>query len=360
MKRNISTHTLRNLNCLIGIIMLFLIMTTYPVPICAQGQRLSADTLFSFVEQEIGLSSGEMKSVKNGRVVTKKLGTDVKHEVAMFSIARIDVSADVFLSRYGKDNLSVELVKADSWGLFSDPPQLADVQQLTVPSTDIGELKKSNVGDSKVKGPADLLDAFRQLDSSASDYQQQADALLQRELLAYAEKYAQQGAAGMLEYADKKKLVSVADQFQDILTQSPYLTTAIPELPAYLTGYPQAQLPNATSQLFWMIENFGGQAKRPTITVNHRVSYQPEPESLVVASKQLYANHYYEAGLGLTVMVKDPDNAANSVYLLHISRSRIDALRDVPKLLAGDLYKGAEDLLDEKMTLIKQQIEAGK
>jgi hypothetical protein len=151
----------------------------------------------------------------------------------------------------------------------------------------------------------------------------------------------------------------VVDEFKGILAQSSELNRVAPELPSFLAGYPQAQLPDGVNQLFWMIENFGGRAKRPTISLNRRVSYQPLPGSLILASKQLYATHYYEAALGVTVMVNDPDNPDAGIYLLHFSRSRIDALRDVPKLLARDLYKGAEDLLKEKLTLIKQQIEAG-
>ena len=62
----------------------------------------------------------------------------------------------------------------------------------------------------------------------------------------------------------------------------------------------------------------------------------------------------------MTMMVNDPHNPDAGLYLLHLSRSRIDALRGVPKFLARNLYKGAEDLLKEKLTLIKQQIEAGR
>lgn len=322
----------------------------------AEAQDFSTN-LFQFLENEIKLSTGELKSVRAGRVVTKKLDTDVKQEVAMFSIARLAVAPEAFLTRYGQGTFSIELIKADAWGTFSTPPKPEDIQKLAVPSTDIKDLKKSEIGDSKVKGPVALLDAFRALDPSASDYQQQADAVLQSNLLQYAQQYLQQGNAGLIEYDDKKDPIKVAEEFQDILAQSPYLGTYRPELRAYLEQYPGGQLPGAENHLFWMVENFGGQANRPTITMNHFITYQPPDGELWAASKQIYANHYYEAALGLTVMVDDPETTEPGVYLLHISRSRIDALRSVPGFLAGDLYKGAEDLLDEKMTLIKQQIE---
>jgi hypothetical protein len=107
-----------------------------------------------------------------------------------------------------------------------------------------------------------------------------------------------------------------------------------------------------------MKENFGGKAKRATVSVNHVVFYQPEASGeAIVASKQLYANHYYEASLGLTMMVEDPESSEPGFYLMHINRSRIDVLREVPRFLAGDLFKGARELLDKKMKTVKKNAE---
>lgn len=73
-------------------------------------------------------------------------------------------------------------------------------------------------------------------------------------LLAYVREYARHGNAGLVEYHDKKTPVKVADEFQGILAQSSELNTVAPELPAFLAGYPQAQLPDGVIHLFWMIE----------------------------------------------------------------------------------------------------------
>lgn len=356
MRLNTQNRSMLATHIVWGFVIFCLVVVMGNFPLAAQEQRVS-DNLFEFLEKQMDLSKRELNSTKSGKVVTKKLDTDVKQEVAMFAIARIDVSADTFLAEYGKDTFSIELAASGSWGFFSMPPVPEDVQELVVPSTDIDDLKKSNVGDSKVKGPLELLDAFRQLDDSISDYQQQADAIFQRELLRYAQNYVQQGNAGLVEYRDKEDPVKVAEELQDILKQSPYLDVYMPELRPYLEQYPKSELPGATSQLFWKIENFGTKAKRPTISINHFVMYQPKDNELIAASKQLYANHYYETALGLTVMVKDPENPESAIYLMHISRSRIDALREVPKFLAGDLYKAAEELLDQKMNIIKQELE---
>ena len=105
MKRTTLSHALRNSWFCLGLIMLLMSLAAQPAPINAQEQRLSADTLFRFVEQDIGLSGGEMGALKNGRVLTKRLDTNIKHEIAMFGIARIDVPASAFMIRYNQGAL---------------------------------------------------------------------------------------------------------------------------------------------------------------------------------------------------------------------------------------------------------------
>ena len=42
---------------------------------------------------------------------------------------------------------------------------------------------------------------------------------------------------------------------------------------------------------------------------------------------------------------------------MHVTRSRIDVLREVPGFLAGDLFKGIRELLNTKMITVKENIE---
>jgi hypothetical protein len=46
-----------------------------------------------------------------------------------------------------------------------------------------------------------------------------------------------------------------------------------------------------------------------------------------IASKQLYANHYFDASLGLSAFVEGNGRATSSSYLLYLNRSRIGALQ---------------------------------
>lgn len=51
----------------------------------------------------------------------------------------------------------------------------------------------------------------------------------------------------------------------------------------------------------------------------------PQLPSVLVASKQIFATHYVEAGLGLTMVLRD--HATGTPYLAYVNRSQVDLLR---------------------------------
>jgi len=105
-----------------------------------------------------------------------------------------------------------------------------------------------------------------------------------------------------------------------------------------------------------MKERFGCEAKHPIISLNHAILYQRPGVygERTVASKQRYATHYSEASLGLTVMVEDREAGKPCFYLMHINRSRVDIMREIPEFLAKCLFKGTHKLLYQKMAVVKK------
>lgn len=324
----------------------------------AQARAQQGD-LDQFLKDEMDFSKKEFKNMKAGKIVTKRLDTDIKQEMAIFSIARINVPREFFIRHYEEQGMNIETTEAEAGSRLSQPPNMEEVQTFALTPKDLKELAKCKVGKCKVKMPANAMKRFRQIDKSAPDFQDQGNALARQALVEYVQAYLKGGNAALAEYHDQKNPIRIAEQFHELLKESPYVYTYVPELHAYLEDFPNADLPGAKNVFYWMKENFGGDPKRPIISVNHVVFYQPEGSRMaIVASKQLYATHYYEAAFGLTIMVDDPENSDPGFYLMHINRSMIDVLRRVPGFLAGDLFKGARNLLHKKMTTVKQNMEA--
>jgi hypothetical protein len=315
--------------------------------------------LYQFLDNDLGFSAEEFYEMKNGKIVTKKLIPSCRQEVAVFSIVRVNASREFFVRDYMQAANTIETAIAETWGTFNNPPELDDVKHLSLPSRDLEELVKCEPRDCKFKAPADAINRFRLLDRAAPDFEIQANTLIRQATLHYVREYLKNGSSGLVEYCDKENPVRLADEFRDLLDGSAYLYKYAPELQSYLEDFPNRRLLNTKDIFFWMKEDLGGKADRPIISINHTVFYQKpvDTRDLVVASKQLYATHYFEASLGLTATAADPENGGPGFYLMHINRSRIDIMRQIPRFLAQELIEGARDLLDRKMLMVKRQVE---
>ena len=79
----------------------------------------------------------------------------------------------------------------------------------------------------------------------------------------------------------------------------------------------------------------------------------------LIASKQIYANHYFEASLGLTVALAAGQGPSPSFYLLYFNRSRSDALHGgFSGLARGQVKSRARSGALENLVKIQRSIEA--
>ena len=320
------------------------------------------DRLHQFLRNDMAFSKKEFSSFKEGKTVTKVLETDTKHEVGIFSIARINVSRDFFLRNYREKGMNLETASAGSWGIISTPPRIENLKAITLPVEDIQDLKTCEPGNCKVKAPIEAIRKISQLNAKAPDFEAQANHLIQQDTVEYLSRYLKDGNRTLVEYSDKKKPVRLAEQFQGLLKASPYLERYVPELYAYLDKFPNSQLDHAEDVFIWLKEDFDKEKMRPILSVNHLVYYHPQglDSNPIVAQKQLYAAHYFEASLGLTVIFDVPEGGGNSLYLLNVTRARLDILREIPGIFAGKLYKGARNMIHERMSAVKRNMEERK
>ena len=99
------------------------------------------------------------------------------------------------------------------------------------------------------------------------------------------------------------------------------LLTFVPAMRQYLLDYPQAPLNKTAEFMYWQDVKFG---LKPTIHVNHVVIAGNDTET-IVASKMLYATHYFWAALDFRVLVLDPSRGPG-FWFVTVSRSRTDGL----------------------------------
>ncbi len=297
---------------------------TVGVPLAAQQ---TPARLATFLQQHIGLDQAQLASIERGDAIVKVLDTENKRDVAVFGIIAVDVPREVYVARLQDFPSSLRAPTRPRFGIFQVPASAADVEGASVARNDVGDLKDCHPGDCKIKLPAtDMQRLHADIDWAAADPQGQLNAYLRRRLVEYVTDYRARGDSALVVY-DNRGTVRASDAFAALLAQSPYVYQDIPSLRRYLAEYPHAELEGAHEVLFWATDSTSG--LKPILSVTHLISYAPPelPGVNVVASKQIYANHYFEGAFDLAAIVDRAVGAGKpGIYLVLLRRFRFDDL----------------------------------
>ena len=315
----------------------------------------------TFLMKHIGFKPADIQEMEQGKVVTKVLKTNEKTEVAVFGIVWIDAPMDWFV-RWQKDIEKLESGDAvQAIKKISDPPQLSDFNDLTLPEDDLKAIPKCKVGDCEVKVDAPALERLqKEVNWSAPDAHEQASRLIRQMTLEGAQAYHENGDASLAAYRDKKRPTFLDKEFEGLLKNSPFLVEYVPEFHRYLDEYPNAELAGADSYLYWSRVQFG---LRPTVRMNHVVIYpfgEGDDTAVAIGSKMLYASHYFHTALELKFLVKDSANPKKEgFYLISLNRSRSDGLTGffggiVRSAAQGEARKGLAFALESGKQVLEE------
>jgi hypothetical protein len=175
-------------------------------------------------------------------------------------------------------------------------------------------------------------------------------------LVDYAAAYRRGGAMEMATYEDKETPLAAAAELDKVVSASPYLLEYAPALQRYMAEYPNATLAEAEDLFYWTKDKFG---PKPTIAIHHLTLWNDpdDPAVTVVACKQIYASHYFRAGLELNVLVDAPE-PGGGFYLLDLYRARIDPPTGLLSgVLLGKIHGGVEQGVAEWLKAAKARAE---
>jgi hypothetical protein len=241
---------------------------------------------------------------------------------------------------------------------FSDPPQLSDLEGFNLEPKDIEELKNCKPGHCELQLPTEAMEEFQQsINWSAPDVADQVNRRAQQLAFQALQSYIQGGNAALGAYRDKNHPAVIAENFQSLLQRPEALPVYLPELNQYLLEYPKVKLENVQSDFYWEKVNFG---LKPTFRIVQKIVYRggsaKEPV-YAVAEKQIYASHYFQTALDLTVCVKDAQRPG--FYLITLKGSKQAGLTG---LKGGIVRKAAVDKtrssLERVLVTIKRKLES--
>ena len=318
----------------------------------------SPNELNNFFHQYVNLSDDQIQNIRKGNAVATILESPNPDEVFVFGSIYINSSPERYLILAADIDALSRLPNYLAIRKFSDPPQAADLAGFTLEADDIKELQQCKPGHCEVQLPSDTMHAFQQsVNWSVPDRTDQVNRLAQQLALQALQSYMQGGNAGLGTYRDKQHPTAVAEAFTSLLSQMRALPAYLPELNQYLLDYPRVSSKDIESQFYWEKVNFG---LKPTLRIVQAVVYRgPSPDKPVygVAVKQLYASHYFESALDLTICVRDPEN--KGFYLITIKGSQQAGLTGFKGSIVRKVAVDKTRLSLEKALLsIKQELEA--
>jgi hypothetical protein len=324
----------------------------------ALGQAQTPDEPYKFFREFAGLNEDQIAAIRSGKAVARVVDSHTPDEVFVFGAVYVEAAPESYVKLASDLEALRKLPSYLAIQSFSDPPQLSDLDAFTLTQQDINELKSCKAGHCQFQLPSEAIEDFqRTIDWSAPDVADRANRLAQRMALQALLDYRQGGNRALGAYRDKNHPAAVAETFASLIGGWSALPVYLPELNEYLLEYPKAKSDNVQTAFYWEKVNFG---LKPTFRIVQKIIYrQTDPIDPVyaVAEKQVYASHYFQTALDLTVCVKDAQRPG--FYLITLKGSKQAGLTG---LKGGIVRKVAVDKtrssLERVLVNIKQKLES--
>ena len=303
----------------------------------------------AFLQRHAAFSKADLAAVDRGHAVARLLKTSRKTELAAAGVVRVRVPLDDVVARFRKIEEFKQGREVLAIGRFSSAPTTADLASLKLGRRDLEDLRKCRIGACLVRLTTVMEEKLRRdVNWAAPDSSAIAATVYRAALVEHVLRYLSAGDQALASYLDTEPPTDLAMEVRGLLAASPFVAEYLPEFRNYLTEFPAAKVPNSESLLYWSQEKFG---LKPVTSVTHVIMFRPMPEAFVAASKQIYANHYFDASLGLTAFVAaESESGLEETYVVYVNRSRTKLLGGwlgfVKRPIAeARLRKGMEDHL---------------
>jgi hypothetical protein len=303
-----------------------------------RGAQQAGDDTFQFLAPSVVMSARDRADLDRDQVVARVL-SGKGGQLAVFVATRLNAQPDALVAW---TRAIAELKRSRfvlAIGRFSDPPRQSDLEELTLDQPDLDAIRRCRPGQCGVKLSAGDIGSLKAvLAAAGDDWRDAAQREFRRLLVERVLRYRAGGLAALEAPADGKKSRRPDDALLAIVEQSPYLAN-LPYVVAWLKEYPHADSA-VESFFYWSKEHYG--EGKPVISITHVGIVRPASDhrlpAVVIAGKQIFATHYLEGGLGLTMVLRDATNG--TPYLAYVNRSQVDMLRGLFGMFVRGVLEG--------------------
>jgi hypothetical protein len=311
-----------------------------------------------FLTGPLALTRADLASLDAGRVVSRTIPSDHPREVGTLGVVRIAIPPAFYVERLSDIAAFKQDDRILQIGTFSETPRVEDLAGLTLDDADVRRLRGCRVQDCDVQLSAETIERLRrEVNWNAPDASARAQAILRQALAVYAQRYRQGGAAADLHYADEREPTPLRPDFLGLIESGDTLWRHFPGLRRHLVEFPRASAPSTKDVLYWSKETVRG----PVVSITHLAiapTAEGSPAEYAIASRQVYATHYFDASLGLTLLLPDRASAAPATWVAYVNRTRIDLFDGLFGSIARRITAGrARTLVAEQLGRLQRRLE---
>jgi len=298
----------------------------------AQTQSM-VNQAHALLRSTAAFTASELARLDRGEPIARVLDTD-RREVAVVGAVRIAGAQARLFERYrNPSNVKTSEIVMET-GRFSSPATADDLRDLHFEDYDLETIRTCKPGACGVRlSTADMERFARDVNWNAPNWKQQAGDLWRKLLAGNANAYFANGALG--DYRNKATPLDVADEFKILFESFTEFEKLSPEFMAHLKQFPSARLAGTEDFLYWSKDDIN----RPVTRVTHLSLYPSPAEGRrpgFIATKQIYAAHYFDAGLGLTCAF---DDGRSGFYMVSINRVRTRSLTGFSRTLVRSIVQ---------------------
>jgi hypothetical protein len=314
-----------------------------------------------FLRDAGGFSRADLAQLDRGEPVARVLDTD-RREVAVVGAIRIGASVDRVLAHYRDVSLLGRSAVVEQVGTFSSRPDPADLQRWIIEGYDLETIRGCEPGACGVRlSGSDMARFNRAVNWKAENWQTEAGMAWRRLLADYAAGYLARGTAALSVYENKDAPLSVAQELDLLFQQSAFFKSVAPGFMQYVRDFPAGQAAGTDQVLYWTKDNFG---VRPVFSITHLLLYKAPPSQpprhplAMTATKQIYATHYFDAGLGLSAVYAHP---SGGLYLVAMNRARTRSLSSVMRtFVRSTVRRRCRDAMEKVLRSTKLEVEQSR
>jgi hypothetical protein len=270
----------------------------------------------------LSLTAGDYTRLDAGDALIELLPAESK-EVAVRAATRIDAHPQRLVQWTRRIEELSKGRYVSAIGRFSDPPRLGDLDALWLDDEDLTDVRRCRPGKCAVKlSDAEIARMREAIAAAGVEWKTAVQQTFRTILLGRAERYLAEGHTAAGSYHDVRKPVLLDSEFAAVASEVALAHPRLFPLTNFLSLYPQGDMPDVESFLYWSKESLGA---KPIVSITHVAMIENRDKRIreaIVAKKQVYASHYILASLSFTAISASPNGTHR--YLVYLNRSRSD------------------------------------